>query len=151
MENAVAGVAVALTMGLDESQIRSSLASFGGVRRRFDYQVKTRDRIYIDDYAHHPEELRATISSVREMYPGKKITGIFQPHLFSRTRDFADDFARSLDLLDDCILMPVYPAREKPIEGVSSGMLLQRMKLKSPSTSDATDDACVGIHSPPED
>ncbi len=84
--------------------------------------------VYIDDYAHHPEELKATINSAKEMYPGKKITGIFQPHLFSRTRDFADDFAKSLDLLDECILLEIYPARELPLEGVNSKMLLNKMR-----------------------
>ena len=99
------------------------------MRRRFDCHIKTEKLIYIDDYAHHPEELKAAISSAKEMYPGKKITGIFQPHLFSRTRDFADDFARSLDLLDECILMEIYPARELPIAGITSQMLLDKMKL----------------------
>jgi UDP-N-acetylmuramate--alanine ligase len=101
------------------------------VKRRFDYRVKKDKTVYIDDYAHHPEELKATIGSVKKLYPGKKVTGIFQPHLFSRTRDFADDFARSLDMLDECILLDIYPAREKPIEGVSSQMLLDKMELKN--------------------
>ena len=98
-------------------------------KHNVDYQIKTDSLVYIDDYAHHPEELKAAINSAKEMYPNRKITGIFQPHLFSRTRDFADDFARSLDLLDECILMEIYPARELPIEGVSSKMLLDKMKL----------------------
>ena len=84
--------------------------------------------VYVDDYAHHPAEITATLNSLRKLYPGKKLTGIFQPHLFSRTRDFADQFAQSLDLLDECILLEIYPAREKPIEGVSSEMLLKKMK-----------------------
>ncbi|CAN5419233.1 UDP-N-acetylmuramate--L-alanine ligase [soil metagenome] len=129
VENSVAAVAIACQLNISEDAIRKALASFKGVKRRFDYHIKTDKLIYIDDYAHHPEELKAAISSAKEMYPGKKITGIFQPHLFSRTRDFADDFAQSLDLLDECILMEVYPAREKPIEGVSSQMLLNKMKL----------------------
>ncbi len=119
VENSVAAVAIACQLNISEEIIRKSLASFKGVKRRFDYHIKTDKLVFIDDYAHHPEELKATISSAKEMYPGKKITGIFQPHLFSRTRDFADDFARSLDLLDECILMEIYPARELPIEGVS--------------------------------
>ncbi|MGZ4054713.1 MAG: UDP-N-acetylmuramate--L-alanine ligase [Bacteroidia bacterium] len=129
VENSIAAVAVACEMNISEEVIRKALASFRGVRRRFDYHIKTDNLVYIDDYAHHPEELRASISSAKEMYPDKKITGIFQPHLFSRTRDFADDFARSLDLLDECILMEIYPAREQPIEGVTSQMLLNKMKL----------------------
>ncbi len=129
VENSVAAVAIACQLNVSESVIRESLASFKGVRRRFDCHIKTEKLIYIDDYAHHPEELKAAISSAKEMYPGKKITGIFQPHLFSRTRDFADDFARSLDLLDECILMEIYPARELPIAGITSQMLLDKMKL----------------------
>jgi UDP-N-acetylmuramate--alanine ligase len=128
VENSIAAVAVACEMKISEEIIRKALASFRGVRRRFDYHIKTDKLVYIDDYAHHPEELKAAISSAKEMYPGKKITGIFQPHLFSRTRDFADDFARSLDLLDECILMEIYPARELPIEGVTSQLLLNKMK-----------------------
>jgi UDP-N-acetylmuramate--alanine ligase len=128
VENSIAAVAIACQMNISEDTIRKALASFKGVRRRFDYHIKTDNLVYIDDYAHHPEELKAAISSAKEMYPDKKITGIFQPHLFSRTRDFADDFARSLDLLDECILMEIYPARELPIEGVSSKMLLDKMK-----------------------
>lgn len=131
VENSVAAVAVACEMGVSEESIRKSLKTFGGVKRRFDYHIKTDKLVYIDDYAHHPEELKATISSAREMYPGKKITGVFQPHLFSRTRDFADDFARSLDLLDECILMEIYPARELPIPGVNSQMLLDKMQSKN--------------------
>jgi UDP-N-acetylmuramate--alanine ligase len=129
VENSIAAVAVACQMHISETYIRSALKSFGGVRRRFDYQIKTPQLVFIDDYAHHPEELKAAINSAREMYPGKKITGIFQPHLFSRTRDFADDFAKSLDLLDECILMEIYPARELPIEGITSQMLLEKMKI----------------------
>jgi UDP-N-acetylmuramate--alanine ligase len=128
VENSIAATAVACELNISEVYIKEALRTFGGVKRRFDYQVKTKDLVYIDDYAHHPEELKATINSAREMYPGKKITGIFQPHLFSRTRDFADDFAKSLDLLDECILLEIYPARELPIEGVNSQMLLDKMK-----------------------
>ena len=128
VENSIAAVAVACEMGISETEIREALKSFSGVKRRFDYQIKTDELVYIDDYAHHPEELKATINSAKEMYPGKKITGIFQPHLFSRTRDFADDFAKSLDLLDECILLEIYPARELPLEGVNSKMLLNKMR-----------------------
>ena len=131
VENAVAATAVACEMGIPEAEIREALKTFGGVKRRFEYQIKTEKLIFIDDYAHHPEELKATINSVKQMYSGKKITGIFQPHLYSRTRDLADEFARSLDLLDECILMEIYPARELPMVGVSSEMLLNRMKSKN--------------------
>ncbi len=127
VENSIAAVAVACLMNISEQKIREGLKTFRGVKRRFDYQIKTEKLVFIDDYAHHPEELKACINSAKEMYPGKKITGIFQPHLFSRTRDFADDFAKSLDLLDECILMEIYPARELPIEGVNSKMLLDKM------------------------
>ncbi len=133
VENSIAAVAIACQLNISENEIRKALGSFKGVKRRFDYHIKTDKLVYIDDYAHHPEELNATISSVKEMYPGKKITGIFQPHLFSRTRDFADDFAKSLDLLDECILMEIYPAREQPIVGVSSQMLLDKMKSSNKS------------------
>jgi UDP-N-acetylmuramate--alanine ligase len=124
VENSVAAIAVARMMGVSDADIRSALASFKGVKRRFEYQIKSADLVYIDDYAHHPEELKACILSVRELYPGKKITGVFQPHLFSRTRDFAAGFAQSLSLLDEAILLAIYPAREQPIAGVSSEMLL---------------------------
>lgn len=134
VENSIAAVAVAVELGVDENHIREALASFKGVRRRFDYHIKTDDLIFIDDYAHHPAELKAAISSVKELYPHKKITGVFQPHLYSRTRDFADDFAQSLDLLDECILLDIYPARELPIEGVDSNLLLNKMKSTKKST-----------------
>ena len=127
IENAVAACAVALMAGVNPDMIPEALASFKGVKRRFEYVVKTDKLILIDDYAHHPEELKACINSARELYPDKKITGVFQPHLFSRTRDFADEFARSLGLLDQVILLPIYPAREKPMEGIHSQMLLDKI------------------------
>jgi UDP-N-acetylmuramate--alanine ligase len=127
VENAIAACVVALELGLTEDQVRQALASFEGVKRRFEYHQKTEDFVLIDDYAHHPEELRACISSVKELYPDKEITGVFQPHLFSRTRDFADEFARSLELLDQIILLPIYPAREQPIPGIDSQMLLDKI------------------------
>lgn len=133
VENSIAAIAVACLINISESVIRESLKTFRGVKRRFDYQIKTEKLVFIDDYAHHPEELKACINSAKEMYPGKKITGIFQPHLFTRTRDFADEFAKSLDLLDECILMEIYPARELPIEGVNSKMLLEKMKSTNKS------------------
>ncbi len=131
VENAVAAVAVAQQMNVFSGNIKNALSSFKGVKRRFEYHIKTKDLVYIDDYAHHPEELRACISAVKEMYPSKRITGIFQPHLFTRTRDFANEFARSLELLDELILLDIYPAREKPIEGITSEMLLEKVRTKN--------------------
>lgn len=131
VENAVAAVAVAQQMNVFSGNIKNALATFKGVKRRFEYHVRTEKLVYIDDYAHHPEELRACISAVKEMYPSKRITGVFQPHLFTRTRDFANEFARSLELLDELILLDIYPAREKPIEGVTSEMLLEKVRTKN--------------------
>ncbi len=128
VENSIAAVAVVQQIGLKADQIREALRSFKGVKRRFDYRIKSEDLVFIDDYAHHPEELKAAIGAAKQLYPDKKVTGIFQPHLYSRTRDFADGFAESLDLLDECILLEIYPAREMPIEGVTSQMLLSKMK-----------------------
>lgn len=131
VENAVAALGVSLMAGASESKIRKSLANFKGVKRRFEFRVRKNNVVYIDDYAHHPRELEACISAVREIYPHRKISGVFQPHLYTRTRDFADAFAKSLDLLDEVILLEIYPARELPIEGVSSDWLLS--KLKNPN------------------
>jgi UDP-N-acetylmuramate--alanine ligase len=130
VENSIAAVAVAQALGVKADKIREALRSFQGVKRRFDYRVKKPTIVYIDDYAHHPEELKAAIGAAKQLYPDKKVTGIFQPHLFTRTRDFADGFAESLDLLDECILLDIYPARELPIEGVTSQMLLDKMRSK---------------------
>ncbi|HXB42111.1 MAG TPA: UDP-N-acetylmuramate--L-alanine ligase [Bacteroidia bacterium] len=128
IENATAAIAVAQLLKIENSVIKNALQSFGGVKRRFDYQIKTKEVVYIDDYAHHPEELKAAIGAAKALYPNEKVTGIFQPHLFTRTRDFADGFAESLDMLDECILLDIYPAREKPIPGITSQMLLDKMK-----------------------
>jgi UDP-N-acetylmuramate--alanine ligase len=130
-ENAVACIALTEFLGLSEEEIRSGLSSFLGVKRRFEYKVKKKDLVYIDDYAHHPTEIHALVSSVRLLYPGKKIIGVFQPHLFSRTRDFFDGFTKELSALDEVILLPIYPAREEPIPGVTSDVLLQ--KINAPS------------------
>lgn len=130
VENALAAFAVGLELGLSIEVLKSGLENFKGVKRRFEYQVKSNDVVYIDDYAHHPTELNACITSVRTMFPDKKITGVFQPHLFSRTRDFADDFSKSLSLLDELYLLDIYPARELPIEGVTSNMLLNKINLE---------------------
>ncbi len=129
VENVVAAIAVATELEISTEKISAAVHSYSGVKRRFDYQVKTDQQIYIDDYAHHPEELRACISSVKELYPGKKITGIFQPHLFSRTRDFVDGFAESLSLLDELILLDIYPARELPIDGVTSKIIFDKVSI----------------------
>ncbi|HVV55775.1 MAG TPA: UDP-N-acetylmuramate--L-alanine ligase [Mucilaginibacter sp.] len=129
IENATAAIEVALKVGVAPELIKKALGSFKGVKRRFEYIVKNKDHIYIDDYAHHPEELRAAITSIRKLYPGKKLTTIFQPHLYTRTRDFADDFAEVLDMSDELIMLDIYPARELPIEGVSADLILGRMKL----------------------
>lgn len=137
VENAVAASAVVLQCGLDEYQLRHGLKSFKGIKRRFDVRVKTKDFVYIDDYAHHPKEISATIESVKYLYPNKRIVGIFQPHLYTRTRDLADDFAEALKPLDEIILMPIYPAREKPIPGVSSGMILRKIESMSKYLSSA--------------
>ncbi len=130
VENSLVAIAIAKHLGIDDEKIKSSVASFAGVKRRFEYIVRTPSVAYIDDYAHHPEELRALITGAKAMYPSKKCTIIFQPHLFSRTKDLADGFAASLDLADEIVLLPIYPARELPMEGVSSEMILQRMKGK---------------------
>lgn len=131
VENATLAAAIALQVGLSPEQIADGLATFKGVKRRFETVIKRDDLVYIDDYAHHPTELAAAINSARELFPGQPITGVFQPHLFTRTRDFADDFAKSLELLDEIILLPIYPARELPIEGIDSQMLLDKISKSS--------------------
>lgn len=131
VENAVAASAIALLCGLDHYQLRHGLKTFSGVRRRFDYRIREKDLVYIDDYAHHPQEIERTIESVRYLYPGKRVVGVFQPHLYTRTRDFADEFARVLSSLDEIIMMPIYPAREKPILGVTSSMVLRKIDSMS--------------------
>ncbi|HNF00905.1 MAG TPA: UDP-N-acetylmuramate--L-alanine ligase [Ferruginibacter sp.] len=128
IENMVAAITVAKHLGIDDEKIRSAVGSFKGVKRRFEFIVKKDDQVFIDDYAHHPDELRALITGAKKMFAGKKCTVIFQPHLFTRTRDFADGFAESLDLADELVLLPIYPARELPIAGVTSQMILDRMK-----------------------
>ncbi len=127
VENATAAITLALEFGATAEGIRKGINDFRGVHRRFEFALRTETHIVIDDYAHHPEELKAAISAARELYPDKKITGVFQPHLFSRTRDFADQFARSLEMLDIVILLEIYPARELPIAGVTSSMLLEKI------------------------
>jgi UDP-N-acetylmuramate--alanine ligase len=130
VENALAGVAVAHQLGISPEIIARALSSYQGVERRIDLQVNRPDRVYIDDYAHHPEEIRAFLTSVKTLFPGKKLTGIFQPHLFSRTKDFSVEFARSLEMLDVLILLDIYPAREDPIPGVTSALIFDEVRLK---------------------
>lgn len=130
VENAVAAFAVAHQYGLEAKVIKEGLKSFDGVKRRFETHIKTDQLVYIDDYAHHPTELEATINSAKELYEGKPIKVVFQPHLFSRTRDFENDFAEALSLADELILLDIYPAREMPIEGVTSEILLDKVKLQ---------------------
>jgi UDP-N-acetylmuramate--alanine ligase len=129
VENSLAAIAVASSLGIENDKIRKAVESFRGVKRRFEYVVKNDKTIYIDDYAHHPEELRALITGTKSLFEGKKCTVIFQPHLFTRTRDFADGFGEVLSLADEVILLPIYPARELPIEGVTSEMILGKMGL----------------------
>jgi UDP-N-acetylmuramate--alanine ligase len=123
----MACIAAAQAAGIDTDHIKEGIATFKGVNRRMEMHVNTPEVVYIDDYAHHPSEIRASITSVRQLYAGRKITVIFQPHLYTRTRDFADEFAQALSLADEVLLLPIYPARELPIEGVSSEMLLDKL------------------------
>ena len=125
--NALMAIAMANLFGTPTEAIAKALASFKGIKRRFSYQIKTESKVYIDDYAHHHTEINAVNQAVRELYPGQKVLAIFQPHLFSRTRDFADDFAKSLSVFDEVILLDIYPAREQPMEGVNSQWLMDKM------------------------
>ncbi len=136
IENAVAAMSVACLCGADASCLQDAMASFRGVQRRFNIHVNTAKVVYVDDYAHHPQEIATSISSVRKVYPDRKLIGVFQPHLYTRTRDFADGFAQVLSTLDECVLLPIYPARELPIPGVTSRMLQERI-----ATTDC--DVCV--------
>jgi len=128
IENAVAAVTVAYQLGISADAIRNALAEFKGVKRRFEYKIQNKNQVLIDDYAHHPEELRALITGVQSIFPGERISLVFQPHLYSRTLDLCDAFAESLDLADEVILLPIYPARELPMEGVSSNMIAEKMQ-----------------------
>jgi UDP-N-acetylmuramate--alanine ligase len=128
IENAVGAVTAALANGLKIEEVKQGLKTFKGVKRRFDIHVKTEDHILIDDYAHHPKELSAFINSVKNFYPHKVVTGIFQPHLFSRTRDFGKEFGESLSMLDMLYLLEIYPAREEPISGIDSAWLAKFIK-----------------------
>jgi UDP-N-acetylmuramate--alanine ligase len=130
MENAIAASIVSLEYGVTEQQLRDALTSFKGVKRRFEFIVKKPNLVYIDDYAHHPTEIEAFLKSLRAMYAGKKLTVVFQPHLFTRTRDFADGFAKSLSIADELLMMDIYPARELPIEGITSDIIFKNVTSK---------------------
>jgi len=131
IENAVAAISLARLVKVEEKSIRKGLASFKGIKRRFEFIVRKAHQVYIDDYAHHPTELKASIGAARMLYPDRKIAGIFQPHLFSRTRDFKKEFAVALDTLDEIILLPIYPAREMPIKGITSKTIFDLIKSKN--------------------
>lgn len=131
IENAAAAAGVCYHIGMDLKEIKGGLESYRGVKRRFEYILEEENIIFIDDYAHHPDEITACIDTARKLYPGKKISGVFQPHLYSRTRDFAEGFSQSLSALDELFMLDIYPARENPIEGVSSEMLLEKVNSEN--------------------
>jgi UDP-N-acetylmuramate--alanine ligase len=131
IENSIVAITIAKILGLNGEAVRDGLQSFKGIKRRFEMIYEDEQVTYIDDYAHHPTELKLAIGAAKELFPDKKITGIFQPHLFSRTRDFVDDFAESLDMLDEVLLMDIYPAREEPIDGVTSKIIFDKMKIEN--------------------
>lgn len=129
VENATVAIAVALTLGASPEKVKEGIKSYKGVKRRFEYIVKTEDIVYIDDYAHHPVEIEAFLSSLRALFPDKKLTAVFQPHLYSRTKDFAEGFAQSLNLADEVILLDIYPAREEPIPGITSEIIYKGISV----------------------
>ena len=133
IENGIAAMAIALLNGASKEEVKKAMKSFAGPKRRFDFHLKTDNKVLIDDYAHHPDEIRASISSVKALYPDKKLSVVFQPHLYSRTNDFAAEFAKSLSIADEVILLDIYPAREKPIPGVTSDIIFN--KITSPEKS----------------
>lgn len=131
IENATAAIAIAQQVNVKGEAIKEALKTFKGIRRRFEFLYRTEEKVYIDDYAHHPSELKAAIGAAKELFPNKKITGIFQPHLFSRTKDFQDGFAKELSKLDEVILLDIYPARELPMPGVTSRVVFDKMTNKN--------------------
>lgn len=139
IENAIAAAAAAYLNEIKPEAIRKALATFKGVKRRFDIHINSSECAYIDDYAHHPEEIRAAIGSIRNIFPGRKICGVFQPHLFSRTKEFYKEFASALSLLDEVILLPIYPARELPLEGVSSDLILKLVDIENKTLTEKED------------
>jgi UDP-N-acetylmuramate--alanine ligase len=130
IENALAAVIVGSMMDIEETEIAKALNGFKGIKRRFEVLFKSNNYVFIDDYAHHPNEVRSTLMSIREIYPNKKLTCVFQPHLFSRTKDLYLEFAQALDIADEVLLLDIYPARELPIEGVTSKCILEEMTTK---------------------
>ncbi len=131
IENGIAAMAVAWLNGVTEEELRSGMKSFQGPKRRFDFHIKNEHCVFLDDYAHHPDELKASIGSVRALYPDKRISVVFQPHLYSRTRDFAEEFAKALSLADEVILLDIYPAREEPIPGITSEIIFDKLTAKN--------------------
>lgn len=131
MENALAAFSVGIEEGINPQQLKEAISTYSGVHRRFDVHIKSDKIVYIDDYAHHPEEIKKLVKSVRKMYPNRSIIGVFQPHLYSRTNDFSEEFAKSLELLDELLLLEIYPARELPIPGVDSQMLFDLIHMNS--------------------
>ena len=131
IENAVAAMAVGWLLGLTKDELRNGISSFSGIYRRFNIVFKNEKTVFLDDYAHHPEEIRQSISSIKQIFPKKTVTGIFQPHLYTRTRDFADEFAQALSQLDELILLDIYPAREEPIEGISSKIIFDKVNIEN--------------------
>ena len=131
LSNALMALSMAKRYGVETEKIKKALASFKGIRRRFSFQIREEKLTYIDDYAHHPTEINAVHQAVRELFPNQKVCAVFQPHLFSRTKDFADDFAKSLSQFDEVLLMEIYPARELPIEGITSTWLLNKIENKN--------------------
>jgi UDP-N-acetylmuramate--alanine ligase len=138
VENAIAAFAAVDQLGLSEDEIRNGFASYKGVKRRFEVHINTDDLVYIDDYAHHPTEISACVNSVRELFPGRKVTGIFQPHLFSRTKEHMTEFAQTLSTLDEVTLLDIYPAREEPIAGITSSALLEKITSEQKSLATKT-------------
>jgi len=143
VENAVAAIQVCLDMGVSPEEIENGLSEYKGVKRRFEYLIRTDALVYVDDYAHHPVEIDAFLGSLRDLYPTKKLTAIFQPHLYTRTRDFVDGFAESLSTADKVFLLDIYPAREEPIPGVTSEMIFERMRSKEKQMT--TKESLVGL------
>jgi len=137
--NALMALAMSKTYGTPTESIAKALASFQGIQRRFSYQIKNENLVYIDDYAHHPTEINAVHQAVRELYPNQKVLAIFQPHLFSRTKDFADDFAISLSQFDEILVMDIYPAREVPMNGITSEWLLSKIQNNNKKLVSKTD------------
>jgi UDP-N-acetylmuramate--alanine ligase len=150
LENAVGAMAAGLKAGISPEKIKEAIETYEGVVRRFEFVFKGNKTVYIDDYAHHPEELKACITTARDLYPGRRITGVFQPHLYSRTRDLAEGFAESLDLLDEAFLLDIYPARELPIPGVTTEIILERMTLSSKQLIDRENLLAHLRNNPPE-